>query len=74
MSPGERLRARREALGISQTAFGRIAGVYQSTVWRWEAGRRPIPRWVDVVLDTLEHDQGSMVTALAWLMKMRKGT
>lgn len=43
-TPAERMRRRREALGLSQSALARKLGVGRSTVVRWEAGeRRPTP-------------------------------
>ena len=71
MSERERLVSRRAALQLSQADLARIASVNKSTVWRWEAGTRKVPAWLDVVLDTLEQDQGHMVTSLAWLLKLR---
>ena len=66
------LRERRLALSLTQAELARIAGVDETTVWRWEHNHRRVPKWIDVVLDTLEHDQGSMVTSLAWLIRMRE--
>jgi transcriptional regulator with XRE-family HTH domain len=71
MTPATSLTQRRERLRISQADLARIAGVHKSTVWRWESGQRRVPHWVDILLDTLEHDQGSMVTSFAWLLKLR---
>jgi len=42
MTPIE-LRARREALGLSQGLLADWLGVRQATVSRWEAGKQPIP-------------------------------
>jgi transcriptional regulator with XRE-family HTH domain len=72
-SYGIRLAERRRALGITQAGLARIAGVDESTVWRWENGVRRVPAWIHVVLDTLEKEPGQMVTSLAWLAKMREG-
>jgi len=40
---GERLAAQRRALGISRQALAKALGVDESTVFRWETGKR-IPR------------------------------
>jgi hypothetical protein len=37
---GERLKRRREALGLSQREFAKKIGVYPSTIQRWELGQR----------------------------------
>lgn len=39
MTPAE-LRARREALGLSQAELARRLGVAANTWWRWEQGQR----------------------------------
>jgi len=50
-SLGEKLRARRQALGLSQKQFARELGVNESTVVRWEKGkRRPCGRLVKAFL------------------------
>jgi transcriptional regulator with XRE-family HTH domain len=42
---GLRLRARREALGLSQTQLARIADMTQQAVWQFETGKRiPLDR------------------------------
>jgi DNA-binding transcriptional regulator YdaS (Cro superfamily) len=37
-----------------QTAFARKAGVSPRTVRHWSAGDRPIPDWVDAILQAWE--------------------
>ena len=48
MTTGERIRAAREAAGLTQKQLGEAAGLESSTaqpfVASWEAGTRPIPR------------------------------
>lgn len=46
--------ARREAIGMSQSALADWLGVAQSTVSNWEKGRRGIPDGVDADLEELE--------------------
>ena len=43
---GLELRARREALGLSQSECARLFGTTQATLSRWEAGKNPISDWV----------------------------
>lgn len=70
-SEAARLTSRRVALKLSQRALARILNVHWTTVFRWEHDQRQVPRWIDLVLDTLEKDSGSMVSSLAWLQQMR---
>ena len=48
MTIGERIKAAREAAGLTQKQLGEVAGYIdttaQSFVASWEAGTRPIPR------------------------------
>jgi len=37
-TPGERIRAQREALGFSRQRFATVLGVHEGTVRRWERG------------------------------------
>lgn len=55
MNPLE-MRARREALGLSQQAFGRLLGVEQASISRWEDGTRAPRDWasIDALLIKLE--------------------
>jgi transcriptional regulator with XRE-family HTH domain len=45
---GERLRALREAAGLTQTELGKKAGVSQNAISNLEAGKRQ-PQWAVVV-------------------------
>ena len=53
MSPIE-LRARREALGFTQSSMAEYLRVKQATVSRWESGKPPVPDWVEPIMDRLE--------------------
>lgn len=53
MQPIE-LRARREALGMTQSDLARALGVSQSSVAHWERGTRTIPAGIAGELDDLE--------------------
>lgn len=61
---GIELRARREALGLSQAALGRLLGNAQSTVSQWEAGTRAIPRDAIDTVQLLE-DRAAVLEAAA---------
>ncbi len=37
--PGEIIRAKREALGMTREQLGELIGVEPRTLWRWEMGR-----------------------------------
>lgn len=39
MNVGDRIRERREKIGLTQTELARRLGIDKGTVWRWEAGR-----------------------------------
>lgn len=39
---GQEMRTAREAAGLTQEALALRLGVTPTTVWRWEAGQRPI--------------------------------
>lgn len=51
---GIEFRARREALGLGQSALADLLGVTQPSVARWESGARPIPKGVLAELGELE--------------------
>lgn len=59
---GERIRARRQAAGLSQTALGRLCGVSGSMVVHWENGRSlpPLPR-AQQIADALLMDVADLV-------------
>ena len=45
MTPDD-LKALRRQLHLSQAKLAAKLGVDPQTVWRWEAGRNPINRWI----------------------------
>lgn len=51
---GAELAAWRTARGLSQPALGDLLSVTTQTVYRWEAGRQPIPRTVEFALRYLD--------------------
>lgn len=53
LTPSE-LQARREALGLSQSALGDYLGTAQATINRYEKGRRRIPDTISAQLALLE--------------------
>ena len=57
--PGEELRRRREALGLSQPKLAAQLGVHLNTVWRWEQTGVPTrqARVVSLDLDELEQQR-----------------
>lgn len=56
VSPAE-LRARREALGLSQTALAVALGVSLPTVQRWESNKSRIPAMISPALWALENPE-----------------
>lgn len=50
----EELKARREALDLSQNDLAQVLGVHKRTVAAWEQGRQKIPEYLDLALQTLE--------------------
>lgn len=60
MTPDE-LRARRKALGLSQTKLAEALGATQHTVSRWERGKMAItgPRsvWLDLEMQRVERER-----------------
>lgn len=62
MQPVE-VRARREALGLSQERLADWLDVKRATVSRWETGRQPIPDGVAGDLLDLEASVGELVAA-----------
>ena len=51
---GEQLKEIREKLGLSQTELAERLRVARNTVWRWEQGKRHIPEFLDLALETIE--------------------
>lgn len=52
MSP-ETLLALRTLAGLTQSGLATSLGVHRTTVARWETGRSPIPRWVELAMRAL---------------------
>ncbi len=52
MTPTD-LKSTRKSLGLSAERLAALVGVTRDAVQKWEAGRRPIPRWLELVLDLL---------------------
>lgn len=61
MTPDD-LRARRDALHLSQKQLAEALGVSKSTVSHWEQGAQGIPAYLDLALQTLERIVGESVT------------
>lgn len=51
------LKKRRERLGLTQAQFAEILGVAENTVWRYEKGVAPIPKYMELVFQALEANQ-----------------
>lgn len=48
---GPELRAIRKRLGLTQEALAKLVGVGgKGTVYRWECGKRKVPRSVEIIL------------------------
>lgn len=53
----DKLKERRENLGLKQTDFAKEIGVTATSVSRWETGLVDIPKWMDLVFEALEARQ-----------------
>lgn len=49
-----KLKSIRQSLGLSAGRFAAILGVHISAVRKWEAGHRPIPAWLVLLLDLMQ--------------------
>lgn len=54
MTPDD-LHATRRRLGMTQAALGALCGVTERQVHRWETGASPVPAYLPIVLDSIEH-------------------
>lgn len=69
MTEGERIKTRRQSLGLNQRAFAALCRVDRRSVWRWENGHRHVPLWVDLVLDTIEKQPEERRSQIGWLLE-----
>jgi transcriptional regulator with XRE-family HTH domain len=51
---GEKLKEKRNALGLTQAQLAEILDVKPNTVARWERGLLPVPRTVELAMETVE--------------------
>ncbi len=49
MTPAE-LKSARKSLGLSAERLAALVGVTRDAVCKWESGKRPIPRWIELVM------------------------
>lgn len=50
---GEEFKLKRKELGILIQDFAEFIGVSRQTVWNWEKGLVPLPKYAEVLLDSL---------------------
>ena len=50
----EKLKQRRENLGLTQDEFAKMIGLTATTISRYETGLVDIPKYMDFVLEALE--------------------
>jgi len=53
---GDELKARRDALDMTQEQLGTELGVAANTIARWERGERAIPPHLSLALETVERN------------------
>lgn len=51
---GEKLKKKRIALGLTQAQLAEILDVKPNTVARWERGLLPVPKTVELAMETVE--------------------
>jgi transcriptional regulator with XRE-family HTH domain len=51
---GEKLKEKRNALGLTQAQLAEILDVKPNTVARWERGLLPVPCTVELAMETVE--------------------
>ena len=49
MTPAE-LKSARKSLGLTAEQFAKVIGVTRDAVCKWESGKRPIPRSVELLI------------------------
>ncbi len=52
MTPAD-LKSARKSLGLSAERLAALVGVTRDAVCKWESGARPIPRWLELLVDIL---------------------
>ncbi len=52
---GKELKKRREKLGLTQTKLAEMLDVKQNTVYRWEAGKLPIAKTIELAFENIEN-------------------
>lgn len=67
-TPGERIKTRRIALGISQGAFARMVGMAQSTLSELERGDSRLPN-----ADNLQRISKALGVTQAWIVTGKEG-
>ncbi len=50
----EDMKIRREELGLTQAQLAELLGVKENTVYRWESGRLPISKTVELAFERIE--------------------
>jgi len=50
----EKLKQRRENLGLTQADFAKTIGVTATTISRYETGLTTIPKYMEIILEALE--------------------
>ena len=63
---GADLRGELARLGLRQTDLALVLGVHYNAVQHWVTGRRPVPSYVEAVLDLIERNfelRGRLVAA-----------
>ncbi len=52
MTPAD-LKSTRKSLGLSAERLAALVGVTRDAVCKWESGKRPIPKWLALLVDIL---------------------
>ena len=61
MAPDE-FKALRKAAGYSQAQFARLLGLTRNTVYFWERGTTPVPKWAVLIAKILLAKRQALVT------------
>ena len=54
---GNELQQRREALGMSRDELAKALQTTSVSVWRWENGKRAVPPYLSLALETVERER-----------------